>query len=109
MSEIQQIIAQNIRNLRRVKRITQGKLAEALEVSGSYIGYLERGKKSPSLDLLVRIADVFQVTPALLLTESDDATNSELKNLIFLLSDKSPKIIRFINDVAVAYLKSLEK
>ena len=108
MFDIPQIIAENIRILRRVKGITQEKLAEKLEVSGSYIGYLERGKKIPSLHLLAKIADVFQVTPALLLTATDAPANLELKNLIFLLADKSPKTITFIYDVAVAYLKSSE-
>lgn len=102
------IMAQNIRNFRRAKGITQEKLAEKLEVSGSYIGYLERGKKSPSLDLLARIADVFQVEPALLLTEFSDTKNLELKNVISILSDKSPKTIRFIYEVAISYIKSLE-
>jgi len=88
--------------------MTQERLAEIVDVSGSYIGYLERGKKSPSLELLAKIADVFKVDPAVLLTSPDDATNRELKKLIGVLSDKGPGSIKFMNEVALAYFKSLE-
>ncbi len=108
MSNIRKTVGNNIRLLRRARGMTQERLAEIVDVSGSYIGYLERGKRSPSLDLLAKIADVFKVDPAVLLTSADDATNRELKKLIWVLSDKGPGPIKFMNEVAHAYFKSLE-
>lgn len=108
MSKIIHIMGKNIRRFRRAKGITQEKLAETVDVSGSYIGYLERGKKSPSLDLLARIANVLQVDPATLLTETDDTKNAELNKLSVILSDKRPEAIKFISEVAIAYFKSLD-
>ncbi|HHW39601.1 MAG TPA: helix-turn-helix transcriptional regulator [Syntrophomonadaceae bacterium] len=108
MSNIKKTVGNNIRLLRRARGMTQERLAEIVDVSGSYIGYLERGKRSPSLDLLAKIADVFKVDPAVLLTSSDDTTNRELKKLIAVLSDKGPGPIKFMNEVAHAYFKSLE-
>lgn len=108
MAKIQYTIAKNIKFFRNTKGITQEKLAEKAGVSGSYIGYLERGKKSPSLDLLVKIADVLQVDLVHLLTESNNTKNLELKKLVVFLADKHPKTIRFINEVAILYIESLK-
>jgi len=108
MSNIRQILGKNIRRFRENKGMTQEELAEMVDVSGSYIGYLERGKQSPSLMLLEKISLVLGVTPAILLTSQDEIKNLELEKLIMFLSDKTPRTIRFLYKVAVAYFKSLE-
>lgn len=108
MDDIKNIVGQNIRLFRKSKGMTQEQLAEKVNVSGSYIGYLERGKKSPSLILLEKIACILNVDPATLLTSNEEQINLELKKLIALLSDKRPEPIEFLNEVAVAYFKSLE-
>jgi len=110
MSNIrQQILGQNIRRYRQTKGMTQERLAEIVDVSGSYIGYLERGEKNPSLNLLFKIADTLEIEPATLLTPPEGTTNSELRKLIKLLSDKDLNTIKFIYEVAIAYFKSLGK
>ena len=109
MANIRQIVGQNIKLFRNARSITQETLAEMVNVSGSYIGYLERGKKSPSLDLLAKIADELLVDPAVLLTSNDELKNKELKKLIGILSDKETESIQFMNEVAIAYFKSLER
>lgn len=109
MLNIREIVGQNIRFFRRARGITQEMLAEMVDVSGSYIGYLERGKKGPSLDLLAKIAGILEVDPAILLTSPDEVANRELKKLIAILSGKGPGPIKFLTEVAVAYFNSLEK
>ncbi|MEW6622431.1 MAG: helix-turn-helix transcriptional regulator [Bacillota bacterium] len=105
MSNIQKVIGQNIKIFRQTRGITQEGLAEMVNVSGSYIGYMERGKKSPSLDLLVKIAGVFKVEPAILLTSVEGAADQELKKLIALLSNKGAGPVKFLNEVATAYFR----
>jgi len=105
----QQILGQNIRRYRHTKGITQERLAEIVDVSGSYIGYLERGEKNPSLNLLFKIADTLEIEPAILLTPPEGTANSELQKLIRILSDKDAITIKFIYEVAAAYFKSLRK
>lgn len=109
MYNIREIVGKNIRIFRHARGITQEMLAEMINVSGSYVGYMERGKKGPSLELLAKVAGVLQVDPAELLAYSDEETDLELKKLIALLSGKGPGPVKFINDVAVAYFNSLEK
>ncbi len=102
MSEIQQTVGKNIRFSREVAGLTQELLAEKVGVSGSYIGYLERGKKSPSLNLLCKIADVLHVAPAMLFKTSESKKDQELTKLILILSDKGVGSIEFLNKVATA-------
>lgn len=82
-------------------------LAEMVGVSGSYVGYLERGSKSPSLKLLAEVAEALGVDPSLLLT-SPEEKNQELTKLMTLLSDKGPEPIKFMNQVATAYFESMQ-
>lgn len=108
MSNIRDVVGKNIRFFRRARGITQEMLAEKAGISGSYVGYLERGEKLPSLELLAKIAVILQVEPAVLLALPEDETNLELKKLTSILSGRGPGPVKFMNDVAVAYFKSLE-
>ena len=45
-----------IKMLRTEKGLTQEKLAEALGVSLEHIGKIERGKRTPSLDLVIAMS-----------------------------------------------------
>lgn len=47
--------------LRRYQGLNQSTLAKELGVSRSYISELESGNRTPSLDLLNRYADVFNI------------------------------------------------
>lgn len=49
-------IGARIRNIRLSKKLTQEKLAEAADLSSSYISRVENGDSAPSLDSLYHIA-----------------------------------------------------
>jgi transcriptional regulator with XRE-family HTH domain len=60
-----------LRYLRRRHKLTQADLARWLKlVSQSHISYLESRRKAPSLDLVLRVAEVFGVSPDYLLRAS---------------------------------------
>ena len=54
--------------LRRQRGISQQELARAICVSASAVGMYEQGRREPSLDRLVAIAEVFEVSTDFLLT-----------------------------------------
>ncbi len=108
LHDMRKRIGHNIRYFRKLKGFTQEGLAEMIDVSGAYIGYLERGSKIPSLDLLTEIAASLTVEPAALLT-SNSANEWELYQLLAILSGKEAKHIKFVREVAQAYFRSLEK
>jgi transcriptional regulator with XRE-family HTH domain len=56
MSELSKRIGRIIRKARLEHSLSQEKLAEMVDVSGKYIGMLERGEKSPSVQFLEKIS-----------------------------------------------------
>jgi transcriptional regulator with XRE-family HTH domain len=56
-----------VRRCRQAVGITQEQLAFAAEIDLTYVGGIERGKRNPSLLVLVRIADALGVEPTVLL------------------------------------------
>jgi transcriptional regulator with XRE-family HTH domain len=106
MPAIEDLVGHNIKFYRQLKGLTQENLAEMANVSSAYIGYLERGKKTPSLDVLVRVANVLKISPDKLL-EPNHEEDYELKKFISLISDKGSDFLVFINSVTEAYFKSV--
>lgn len=53
-----------IRRLRTAHGWTQDQLAHRIGRSESYVSHLEKGDYLPGRDVLLRLADLFQVTPA---------------------------------------------
>lgn len=55
------LLGKRIWELRRKRGWTQAKLAEMADLSDNYIGYLERGVQSPSIDTLERLSKALKV------------------------------------------------
>ncbi|MBN1991325.1 MAG: helix-turn-helix transcriptional regulator [Anaerolineae bacterium] len=53
---------EKLRFLRNQKSFTLRQLADMLEVSHSYIGQMERGEKVPNVDMVLKIAQIFNVS-----------------------------------------------
>lgn len=85
-------LGQRIREERLKLRLTQTKLAEDIDVSDAYIGQIERGERSLTLDTLVRLVNRLGVTIDYLLKDSvdstDDAIINQFKQIIDTQSDK---------------------
>lgn len=62
-----------IRAARRAMGMTQEALAEALGISASFLGHLERGTRVASLETLVALCNTLHVSPEHLLAASLDA------------------------------------
>jgi transcriptional regulator with XRE-family HTH domain len=58
-----QRFAETLREARRNAGISQEELAERSDLHRTYISQLERGLKSPSLDVMVAIAKGLRMTP----------------------------------------------
>ena len=55
-------LGQRIRKYRKKKGYTLEQLAEMLDVSTTFIGQIERAKGTPSLETLIKIANVLEVS-----------------------------------------------
>ena len=62
-------IGKYLKKFRQEKGLSQEALAEKTNLSSNYIGLLERGKKVPSLETFVELANALDVSADLLLCE----------------------------------------
>lgn len=53
---------QRVSTLRKARGLSQEKLAEQMNISRSHLSHMEIGKVSPSLDLLIELAEFFRVS-----------------------------------------------
>lgn len=78
-------LAENIGRLRKEKKMTQERMAEALGVSYAAVSKWERGAAVPELRLIMEMADLFEVSVDALIgyvsgSESRDKILAELRN-----------------------------
>ncbi len=51
-----------LREIRRKRKLNQQKVAMDLNISRESLSYYENGKRSPDIEMLVRLSDYFGVT-----------------------------------------------
>ena len=81
-----------IKDLRKVKGISQAVLAEACGISTIYVSGIERGKENPTLDLFMKISHALDVEISELFTFSQEGMSDEmLKDFVFSQIKNSDK------------------
>lgn len=80
------LLGKRIREERQKLNLTQEKLAEDVNISTAYLGQIERGERSVTLDKLIPIANRLGVSIDFLLsdyiTNADDNTLDHIKQLL---------------------------
>ncbi len=61
--EYQQVFGKRVRELRKERGLSQVELAAKVGIDRSYMGFLERGERNPSLEVIAKIAEALGVTP----------------------------------------------
>ena len=79
-----------VRLLRKRSGQTQEQLAEKLNISTSYLGKIELGRRTPSIDLLLDMAEQFGVTVDVLLRgeQTEISSPESLVAKMVLLSEE---------------------
>ena len=83
-------LGERIREERLHLRLTQAQLAEAIEISDTYMGAIERGERSLTLDTLVRLANRLGVTVDYLLSDSVPGSDSSIMEQVKQIMDGQP-------------------
>ena len=60
---LREIVARNLRRLRRAKKLSQEELADRAAINRNYVGMLEREENAATVDMLEKLADVLDVDP----------------------------------------------
>jgi len=71
------VLGDKIRRLRTSSKMTLKELAQLANISISYLGDIEKGRSTPSLDTLLKLAHVLGTTPGYLLSEDFVKTSED--------------------------------
>lgn len=95
-----------IREERIKQNYTQEQLAEKINVSTTYIGYIERGERTLTLAKLVDISNILHVSVDYLLTDSIPSSSSANEKLwLQLLASATEEEQSLILEIAKLILK----
>lgn len=83
-------LGKRIREERKKLNLTQAQLAEAIDISDTYMGAIERGERSLTLDTLVRLVERLGVTVDYMLSDSVSDSDSNIMNQIKQVIDNQP-------------------
>ena len=95
MSIIKKQLGQRIKELRKLKGLTQEQLAEIVGIGTSNISYIETGKFAPSIENFERIVEALGVEPYELYMFSSKSTSEMRKEIVNAL-EKDDKLLKII-------------
>ena len=72
MADYKQILAENVKQTRKGLKLSQEALAYEANIDRTYVSGIERAKRNPSLNLIVKLAERLKTTPAALLTPTKE-------------------------------------
>lgn len=100
-------IGKNIKKYRLEKKLRQEDLAEKTDLSTNYIGMLERGEKIPSLETLINILNILEISADMVLSDvlntGYTVKNSILDDKLAKLTDKDRNRIYDVIDVLLKH------
>lgn len=104
MAETKVLLGKRIRTLRRQYDYSQEQLAEKANISGKYLGEVERGQANISVDVLEKISDALNIKLSDLLDFEHElgrkALITKLSALIKSADDNSLQLIfRVVKDI----------
>ncbi|HBC92746.1 MAG TPA: transcriptional regulator [Pelotomaculum sp.] len=109
MADIFKTYGLNLRHYRKAKGLTLNQLSQNVGITSSYLGYLERGQRNPSLETISKIASALEVQPYHLLVNFENLFDMSLYNLIIMLISRNrvDEVI-FLQEVLTSYLKAIK-
>ena len=80
--DTRKIIARNINKLLQENNLTQKELARKVKCAESTISYLRKGERTPSMEMVDRVATALGVSRAELITDQNEEGHPKPSNLI---------------------------
>ena len=102
MAPLAEVIGRHIRRIRRDHAMTQQALAKRIGVNASFIGPLEKGQKSPSLQTIERLSEVFSVPTFTFFIDDEAEDRAVIDRIRALVGSRSSEERDFL-------LKTLEE
>jgi transcriptional regulator with XRE-family HTH domain len=96
---------ERIRILRQHKHLTQEQLGELAGLNPNYVGQVERGQRTPSVNAIHALAKALGVDPGFLLL-APDKSDSPIGNLMALIALATPEQVELITKIAETVVSS---
>ena len=110
MSDIYALIGSRLREERKARGLSIEKLAELAEITPSFLGLIERGKRKLSVLTLDKLSGALQAPPCELMRRQDRRTPGVWeKKISFLLNTQPEKTKELIFRVLDSLVKNLPK
>lgn len=116
MESLVKLIGSNIKEIRKLKKLTQEELAEKCGLQTSYVAGVERGDRNITIQSLEKIIEGLEETPSSIVNFDTLNFNNkyfEKKELIMilqnLLEDRNEAEVRLIINIANEVFKTYEK
>ena len=71
-----------LKRLRRERQMTQARMAEELDVSPSYLNLMERNQRPITVQVLIRLADVYGIDPREFMEGEGEQTIGEMEQIL---------------------------
>ena len=104
MSDLKQIVANNIIKLRKEKKLTQAEFANKLNYSDKAVSKWERAESTPDIIVLKQISDLFGISVDYLLNE-----HTESEKLVVVDKKKKSKLRKSNLHIIYVIIERLEK
>lgn len=107
------IIGMRIKGLRFEQRMTQKNLADRLGLTPKMVSFYELGQRTPPMDMLLKLTDIFNVSSDYLLGKVDEKNSSiaivaqKLKKLCADFKDTPAGVAEYLN-ISLAEYEMLE-
>ena len=99
-------LGNKIKELRKDRNISQDELAEKINIDGRQISRYENDKMNPSIEVLIKIAEAFNISIDYLLF--DDIPKKPLKQKYFSIINKLETIENLSNEDQQAFIIFLD-
>ncbi|VTR31771.1 HTH-type transcriptional regulator sinR [Actinobacillus pleuropneumoniae] len=112
MPDILKLVGARIKDLRKLRGLSQEALAEKAGFNISYIGFIERAERNVSMKNLAKIASALDVGVYELFTylkeQEELPEESGMKDIIALLRERDPKDIEMVRIILIEIFRRID-
>ncbi|MEC0206615.1 helix-turn-helix transcriptional regulator [Paenibacillus lautus] len=112
MPDVLKLVGARIKDLRKLRGLSQEALAEKAGFNISYIGFIERAERNVSMKNLSKIASALDVGVYELFTylkeQEELPEESGMKDIISLLRERDPKDIEMVRNILIEIFRRID-
>lgn len=102
-------LGERVRKARKQKRLTQEQLAEACDLSTAHIGHIERGTRALSIESLITLSEVLDVSTDYLLMDMSNSNEKSFSGILNAMDNADYEKTKKLYSVIKILVDNIEK